>query len=120
MKIITKALAACLCVFTLNVSAQEQPSATNSTPCPSSFFDLPLYPLARLCLVFDQQLPASLTYHAKADQDTTKGFYLEQLGQAQSEQSSKGRIVLQYNSGKHTIVISPDGAGSQVDILVKS
>ncbi|MFT5674740.1 MAG: hypothetical protein ACI808_000664 [Paraglaciecola sp.] len=88
--------------------------------CPDDFFQLPLYPLANLCQIFAEELPASLVYHAKADQETTKAYYLQTLGQAESEDTLKGRIVLQYKNGDHIIIISEDGNGSQVDILVKA
>lgn len=103
-----------------SINANETTIASDTQVCPPEFFQLPLHPQASLCLVFDETLPASLTYHAKADQNSTKTFYTDQLGQAQSEESLKGRIVLQYKNGEQTIVISPDGAGSQVDILVKN
>lgn len=112
--------ASILCLSTLSVSAQQESMALDAQACPDSFFELPLYPGASLCMSFDQELPASLTYHAKAGQDETKNFYLQSLGQAQSERLSKGRILLQYSDGKQTIVISPDGDGTQVDILVKN
>jgi hypothetical protein len=87
--------------------------------CPDDFFELPLHPEARMCQIFAEELPASLVYHANADQETTKDYYLTTLGQAESEETLKGRIVLQYKSGDHIIIISEDGNGSQVDILVK-
>jgi hypothetical protein len=87
--------------------------------CPNDFFQLPLYPQARMCQIFAEELPASLVYHANADQETTKDYYLQSLGQAESENTLKGRIVLQYKNGDRIIIISADGNGTQVDILVK-
>ena len=87
--------------------------------CPDDFFQLPLYPLARMCQIFAEELPASLVYHSNADQEMTKAYYLRTLGQAESENTLKGRTVLQYKNGDHIIIISQDGDGSQVDILVK-
>ena len=87
--------------------------------CPDDFFQLPLYPQARMCQIFAEELPASLIYHSNADQETTKAYYLESLGQAESEYTLQGRIVLQYKNGDHIIIISKDGDGTQVDILVK-
>lgn len=95
-------------------------SAASSKACPSEFFTLPLYPKASLCQLFDQQLPASLIYHANTDQDATKAFYQDALGEPQTHKTSKGRIVMQYQDGQHIIIISPDGQGTQVDILVKN
>lgn len=88
--------------------------------CPDNFYDLPLYPKARLCQIFADQPPASLTYHADAQIDQTKSFYLEQLGPAESEKMLQGRLLLQYQNSNKIIVISEDGNGSQVDVLIKS
>ena len=55
-----------------------------------------------------------------SSQQTTKEFYLQQLGQAENEAMLKGRIVLQYSKGQTVIIISKDGQGSQIDILIKS
>ena len=94
-----------------NVSAQS---------CPKDFYSLPLYPNAKFCQLFAEELPASMSYFAISDQQTAKAFYLEQLGQAEDEKMLKGRIVLQYDNGQKVVVISKDGQGSQIDILVKS
>lgn len=88
--------------------------------CPAEFFTLPLYPNAKFCQLFADELPASMSYFAISDQQTTKAFYLEKLGQAEDEKMLKGRIVLQYANGQKVVVISKDGQGSQIDILIKS
>ncbi|TRY32197.1 hypothetical protein FM019_09855 [Aliiglaciecola sp. M165] len=88
--------------------------------CPAQFHSLPLYPEAKLCQLFDDALPASLTYHATTDQQSTRDFYTSELGEADSIQELKGRIVLEYENANKIIVISKDGAGTQVDVLVKS
>jgi hypothetical protein len=94
--------------------------AMSDGPCPADFFQLPLHPQARLCRVFADELPASLTYHVDTDQQSASAFYQQQLGQAQSIRSLKGRTILQYKGKQQTIIISDDGKGSQIDILVKS
>ena len=88
--------------------------------CPTDFYTLPLYPNAKYCQLFAKELPASMSYFAVSDQQSAKDFYLKQLGQAEDEKMLKGRIVLQYSSGEKVVVISKDGEGSQIDILVKS
>ena len=93
---------------------------TRSATCPDDFFTLPLYPNAKFCQLFADEQPASMSYFAVSDQQTTKAFYLEQLGQAEDEKILKGRIVLQYANGQKVVVISKDGQGSQIDILIKS
>ena len=94
-----------------NVSVQD---------CPEYFYSLPLYPNAKFCQLFAEELPASMSYFAISDQQTAKAFYLEKLGQAEDDKMFNGRIVLQYANGQKVLVISKDGQGSQIDILVKS
>ena len=98
----------------------ETETTVNVQSCPQNFYALPLYPNAKFCQIFAEQPPASLTYFAISDQQTAKAFYLEQLGQAEDEQMLKGRIVLQYANGQKVVIISKDGQGSQIDILIKS
>ena len=93
---------------------------TSSPTCPADFYTLPLYPQAKFCQLFAEELPASLSYFAISDQQTAKNFYLEQLGEAEDETMLNGRIVLQYANGQKVVVISKDGQGSQIDILIKS
>jgi len=88
--------------------------------CPDVFYTLPLYPNAKFCQLFAEELPASMSYFAISDQQTAKAFYIEKLGQAEDEKMLKGRIVLQYSNGQKVVVISKDGQGSQIDILIKS
>jgi len=93
---------------------------TRSPTCPADFYTLPLYPNAKFCQLFAEQLPASMSYFAISDQQSAKDFYISQLGQAEDETMLKGRIVLQYANGQKVVVISKDGQGSQIDILIKS
>jgi hypothetical protein len=88
-------------------------------PCPAEFMSMPLYPMARFCQVFADTPPASLSYHADTDIDHARAFYLELLGEAESEDMLAGRVLLQYQNGNKIIVISRDGQGAQVDILIK-
>ncbi len=92
----------------------------NVQSCPKNFYMLPLYPNAKFCQLFAEELPASMSYFASSDQQTAKAFYVKELGQAETEKMPHGRIVLQYSNGQKIVVISKDGQGSQIDILVKS
>jgi hypothetical protein len=87
--------------------------------CPTDFISMPIYPEARFCQVFSNVPPASLSYHADTDIDHVRAFYLQLMGEAQSEDMLAGRVLLQYQNGTQIIVISHDGEGTQVDILVK-
>jgi hypothetical protein len=94
-------------------------STKASTPCPESFHQLPVYPNAKLCQMFDDTFPATLTYHAAVDIDTAASFYIKALGKTNKNIQVKGRRVLHFNSDNPIIIISKDGQGSQVDVLMK-
>ena len=87
--------------------------------CPAEFYQLPLVTSASYCQLFNQELPASLSYFVAASPSAAKAFYVTALGEPQQEFTEKGRIVMLYKSGLQTIIISADKQGSQVDILVK-
>jgi hypothetical protein len=87
--------------------------------CPTDFHQLPLVTNASYCQLFNQELPASLSYFVDTSPDDAKTFYVSALGAPEQELTEKGRVVLLYKSGVQTIIISTDKQGSQVDILVK-
>lgn len=97
----------------------EKLETEHSKTCPVDFYTLPIVTDAKFCQQFSTTPPASLSYHTQQQQTSTKQFYLDTFGPAEDEQVLKGRIVLQYSQGQKIVIISPDGQGSQVDILVK-
>lgn len=113
-------MASTLCIYLPSTSQVSAQDVFSSQACPAAFFQLPLYPNASLCQIFDDDLPASLTYHANADQQTTQNFYLSKMGQADSIKTVKGRIQLAYNQADIIIILSQDGTGTQVDVLLKN
>lgn len=98
------------------ISAGSQ--GNNTSPCPSHFFKVPLPTESKYCQLFNQGLPASLSYFADIDQTVAKSFYLRALGQPFKDTIANGRNVLQFQRGEHTVIISKDGNGTQIDILV--
>lgn len=109
-----------ICALLQSAAAEDaSDDALAHQACPQAFHSVPIFPQSSLCLSFDDDLPASMTYHARADMQAVENFYTEQLGDANDSQQVKGRRLLTYADGMHTIVISDDGSGSQVDILVK-
>lgn len=101
-----------LALTSMGVTAKQE--------CPDDFHDIPMYPSARLCHVFDDKLPASISFHADADIEMTTSYYVQNLGSTSNRYMSRGRQILQFNNGQQVIIVSEDGAGSQVDILIKS
>lgn len=94
--------------------------AFSTQPCPDSFKSVPIIENARLCQPFADSLPASMIYHADITKDEAVAFYEQHIGTADSKKHMKGRVMLTYTEKQVIIVISKDGQGSQVDILVKS
>ncbi|GGD50515.1 hypothetical protein [Lacimicrobium alkaliphilum] len=94
------------------------PSAMAQSECPEHFRTIPLTGDARFCQQFDDKLPATLSFHSVVTPDAALNFYLEQFSNVQ-QTASKGRQVLQAPGGDWVLVISADGEGSQIDILVK-
>ncbi|MBC3765192.1 hypothetical protein [Neptunicella marina] len=95
-------------------------NAVAESECPTLFFNLPLYPQANYCQQFNDAPPATLTYHANAGMQQTAEYYQKQLGKPGSDSMFKGRRVMQFDQGNTIIVLSVDGNGTQVDILVKT
>jgi hypothetical protein len=110
--------------MSITVCAEEPNSSAlqteHSDSCPVDFYTIPVIKDAKFCQQFAATPPASLSYYTQKQQTAAKLFYLETFGPADKEQELKGRIVLQYNQGSKIVIISTDGTGSQVDILVKS
>lgn len=86
--------------------------------CPAQFHTIPLIEDAKFCQQFDDKLPASLSFHSLVKPDAALTYYLELFGNAE-QTTSKGRKILQAPGDDWVLVISADGDGSQIDILVK-
>ena len=93
---------------------------SNSTqPCPSTFGDVPLAPKASYCHIFNQSSPASMSFHAPATPEQTLTFYQQTMGeQIVTASKQAGRTLLILKQGR--LIISLDGTGSQVDILIEA
>lgn len=118
-KNIVLSAAALVVVSTSVIAEQGDAESMNTQICPTKFHDLPLFPNAKMCQIFGENLPATMTYHATTDLQTTRDFYTEALGEADSISMLKGRIQLEYDDANKIIMLSEDGAGTQVDVLVK-
>ncbi|MBT1062015.1 hypothetical protein KJY73_00460 [Bowmanella sp. Y26] len=102
------------CLLLLALSA----SSLAATDCPEQFHQLPLVEKAGSCHIFDDKLPATLSYFSALTPAQTLAFYQDQLSDALQSQS-KDRQVLEDKQGRWVVVISADGKGSQIDMLVK-
>lgn len=87
--------------------------------CPGQFFDIPLMDTAKLCSVFDDAKPASLTYLATQPIEVVTNFYQKIEADLTPTQSIKQYTVLTTSNQQYTIVLSPDPHGTQVDLLAR-
>lgn len=89
-----------------------------AAPCPETFYSLPLPEKASTCHQFNDTLPASLSFHSKHSMEEVKQFYQGTNLVFQSSQKHLGRYVIKGEDDQYRIVISKDGNGAQVDLLV--
>lgn len=112
--------------FLLALQVMAQPrgndlsAPTADNVCPQMFYQLIISGDARLCHIFADQLPASLSYHSDHSPAQTEVFYRDQLPNPLKVSKRQDRTLIEYENRNKIIVISKDGKGSQIDILVTS
>lgn len=101
-------------------SRSVQTAVVSGSTCPLTFYNVQLTTDASACHVFADKLPASLTYHSKQASNELEHFFRQQIDGPVKHTLSQNRILMRETNDQTIIVISRDGAGSQVDILVNS
>jgi len=102
----------------------DKPDATQSlsqpdtVSCPPSFHDVSITDDATQCQQFETQRPAAMVYHTKQKNDQVVAFYQQGIPSLKVHAPVNQRTLLTSENNHTRIVISPDNAGSQVDILV--
>jgi hypothetical protein len=79
---------------------------------------VPIPESGKLCQIFAADFPASMVLHVPQAPNTIVQFYQDTqlFGEAQV---IKERFMMQSEDKNTTVIVSADGEGSQVDILVK-
>lgn len=108
------ATAALLAATTL--VAKPSHAAPVITKCPEQFHTVALPADARQCQQFDAGMPASMVYFVAKPATDIIQYYAESFPQLKVNAPVNERTLL--SAGEMRIVVSPDGNGSQVDILI--
>lgn len=87
--------------------------------CPKQFHDVKIPENGKYCQSFAAELPASLVFFVAMQPSETVQFFIDKNQNFDVKKEVKNRIMLSNSDNSKTLIVSPDGVGSQVDILVK-
>lgn len=88
--------------------------------CPKQFYQVQLPSDGKLCQVFAAELPASMIFFVPKSPSEVIRFYSQDPEAFAITKQVKDRYMLQTSDKNTTLIISSDGKGTQVDILVKT
>lgn len=94
---------------------ETQPEITS---CPADFFAVKVHEDAKQCQPFDTELPASMVYFIGQTPDAIVAYYLALMPELSLKSSYNERVLMVNDKQNVRVVVSPDGEGAQVDILV--
>ncbi|WP_395340598.1 hypothetical protein PN836_017235 [Ningiella sp. W23] len=98
---------------------QDATDLMHAQVCPERFFNVEIPQGGKLCQVFDTELPASMIFFVPSSPQSVIEFY-QKNKQYPQQSEIKNRFILKSDDNNITIIISEDGSGSQVDVLVKA
>ncbi|GBL04908.1 hypothetical protein [Glaciecola sp. KUL10] len=88
--------------------------------CPSQFNQIKIPLDGKLCQIFAADYPASMVLFIPQTPEKVISHYLAAHPELTSFKQIKSRTILQTKDKNTTLVVSADGQGTQVDILVKA
>lgn len=94
---------------------ESQPTISS---CPAEFFAVKVHEDAKQCQPFDTDMPASMVYFIGQTPDAIVAFYLALMPELSLKSSHNERVLMVNDKQNVRVVVSPDGEGAQVDILV--
>ena len=97
------------------IPAETQPVIS---ACPDEFFTVKVHEEAKQCQPFDTEMPASMVYFISQSPDAIVAYYLALMPELSLKSSHNERVLLLNDKQNVRVVVSPDGEGAQVDILV--
>lgn len=98
-----------------NVSA-----VTRSAGCPEDFNKVSIPVNGKMCQIFAADFPASMILFIPQTPEEVIHYYLASSANFVEPKTIKQRTMLKSADNNTTLIISKDGGGTQVDILVKS
>lgn len=93
-------------------------SVAESESCPSNFFQVPIPESGKLCQIFATDMPASMVFFVPQTIQSVVDFYANKAQFDAAEQSLE-RFLINSKDKNVTVIVSADGTGTQVDVLVK-
>jgi hypothetical protein len=102
-----------------NVSANLNVSA-RSEACPENFNQVSIPANGKMCQIFAADFPASMILFIPQTPEEVVQYYLASSSSFVEPKKIKQRTMLKSADNNTTLIISKDGGGTQVDILVKS
>jgi hypothetical protein len=92
----------------------------NTQACPDTFYQLKLPRNGKLCQVFAADLPASMIFFVPDAPSYVIEYFTQDSATFSINKQIKGRYMMQSSDKNTTLIISSDGEGTQVDVLVKT
>ncbi|NMH59302.1 hypothetical protein [Alteromonas ponticola] len=96
-------------------NALSQPETVN---CPGSFFTVDLPTDAKQCQLFDTDTPASMVFFSPANKDTMIQHFQSTIPSLKVMSTFNDYTLLMGEEDTIRIIVSTDGKGSQVDVLI--
>ena len=93
---------------------------TRSAGCPEDFNKVSIPVNGKMCQIFAADFPASMILFIPQTPEEVIQYYLASSANFVEPKTIKQRTMLKSADNNTTLIISKDGGGTQVDILVKS
>lgn len=127
----TKMPSKTLALFALSLASISMLASANSAEpnsindidtqnCPNVFYQVDLPEDGKLCQVFAADFPASMIFFVPQAPADVLAYYQAKEKLFSVTKQIKDRVMLQSADKNTTLIISSDGNGTQVDVLVKS
>jgi hypothetical protein len=94
--------------------------AIHSEGCPENFNKISIPVNGKLCQIFAADFPASMILFVPETPEDVIKYYLASSDSFVEPKTIKKRTMLKSADNNTTLIISKDGGGTQVDILVKA